>query len=182
MLMNSWFNEIWDNTIKFCDKGIRLIYDIWGEEGGGSWENNVHHNTINLCGLFGIEIHQSNNNSISYNDIKNTADFGITVVLSDDNFVDHNNIVDNRIGVVVADCIADLRNNWWGSPSGPGGIGSGSGDIIQLTNGTVFFDPWLTSPASKNLQFNQGISSSSLFSFLDRYPLINLLFQRINIL
>jgi hypothetical protein len=56
-------------------------------------------------------------------------------------FVDHNNIVDNRIGAVVAHCSGDLRHNWWESPSGPGGIGPGSGDIIELTNGTVLYEP-----------------------------------------
>lgn len=34
----------------------------------------------------------------------------------------------------------DARHNWWGTASGPAGIGSGSGDAVT---GNVLFDPWL---------------------------------------
>ena len=33
--------------------------------------------------------------------------------------------------------------NWWGDPSGPGGVGPGSGDAVS---DNVDFDPWLTAP------------------------------------
>jgi uncharacterized repeat protein (TIGR01451 family) len=39
----------------------------------------------------------------------------------------------------------DARYNYWGDPSGPGGIGPGSGDEIS---GTVLYDPWLTQTGS----------------------------------
>ncbi len=35
----------------------------------------------------------------------------------------------------------DARNNWWGDPTGPAGIGPGGGDAIQ---GNVLFSPWQT--------------------------------------
>jgi hypothetical protein len=35
----------------------------------------------------------------------------------------------------------DARHNWWGDPSGPGGVGSGIGDEVT---GNVLFAPWLT--------------------------------------
>ncbi|MCP4415535.1 MAG: hypothetical protein GY805_02865 [Chloroflexi bacterium] len=37
--------------------------------------------------------------------------------------------------------LADARHSWWGDASGPGGIGSGSGDTVQ---GNVLYDPWFT--------------------------------------
>ena len=37
----------------------------------------------------------------------------------------------------------DGTNNWWGDPSGPGGLGPGSGDAVTAN---VDFDPWLTAP------------------------------------
>ncbi|MCL4266719.1 MAG: hypothetical protein KJ069_26305 [Anaerolineae bacterium] len=37
----------------------------------------------------------------------------------------------------------DARYNFWGHPSGPGGIGPGSGDTVY---GNVLYEPWLTEP------------------------------------
>lgn len=37
----------------------------------------------------------------------------------------------------------DARYNFWGHPSGPGGIGPGSGDAVY---GNVLYEPWLTEP------------------------------------
>ncbi len=36
--------------------------------------------------------------------------------------------------------VVDARQNWWGDPSGPAGIGPGNGDAVL---GNVLFDPWL---------------------------------------
>lgn len=182
MLMNSWFNEIWDNTFTFCDKGVRLIYDFWEGKGEGSWENNVHHNTMNYCGLFGIEVRSSYNNTIAYNNIKHTTDFGIAVIHSNDNKIDYNNIVDNRIGATVADGIVDLRNNWWGSSSGPGGVGPGNGDIIWLNNGTVFFEPWLEDPVRTRIRGTDTSRNflNSLFVYIsERFPILSRLLSLI---
>ena len=46
--------------------------------------------------------------------------------------------------VNATSAVDDARGNWWGDPSGPGGIGSGSGDAIaEAFASTVLFDPWL---------------------------------------
>lgn len=58
--------------------------------------------------------------------------------------VNYNNITDNTgyglqnggPGITV-----DAEHNWWGSPDGPGGVGSGSGDEVSEW---VDYDPWLT--------------------------------------
>jgi len=36
--------------------------------------------------------------------------------------------------------VIDATNNWWGSASGPSGVGTGSGDAVSAN---VLFDPWL---------------------------------------
>ena len=41
---------------------------------------------------------------------------------------------------------ADVRGNWWGDPSGPGGDGPGAGDKVDVTSAAAQFEPWLTSP------------------------------------
>jgi hypothetical protein len=39
------------------------------------------------------------------------------------------------------------ENNYWGTADGPSGVGPGSGDsIVEVSTGTVDYDPWLTSP------------------------------------
>jgi hypothetical protein len=41
----------------------------------------------------------------------------------------------------------NLQNNWWGSSSGPGGIGSGNGDeLCSSSGGTFTFEPWSEVP------------------------------------
>lgn len=46
----------------------------------------------------------------------------------------------NNFGLFNAHTIqVDARNNWWGHPTGPAGIGLGVGDAVQ---GNVLFSPW----------------------------------------
>ncbi len=75
-----------------------------------------------------------------------------------------NNIAGNPAGgLVVApgdySGILDARKNFWGSPSGPSGIGPGTGDAIVATDVTVLFNPWSAGPADgqpKNLPVLQN--------------------------
>lgn len=46
--------------------------------------------------------------------------------------------------------LVDARNNWWGDPSGPSGIGSASGDAVL---GNVLFDPWLKEDVCTTLPY-----------------------------
>ena len=152
----------------------------------GSWGNEVHHNTIDRCGLFGVWMYESDNNSVNYNNIKHTTDFGVGVIRSNGSNIDHNNIVGNRIGVDVGGCIADLRYNWWGSPSGPGGVGPGSGDTIRcINNGTVFYEPWLEEPVKRASTRSTNICRDFLNSFFvyifEQFPILQMLLLRLGL-
>lgn len=58
--------------------------------------------------------------------------------------ISNNNISDNAgYGVVNInpDTMVNAQYNWWGDPTGPGGVGPGNGD--EVSEG-VDYDPWLT--------------------------------------
>jgi len=80
--------------------------------------------------------------------LTNNADSGID--LSDmqggDHSVNWTEIFGNAIdGLVLhSNVVLHAENNWWGDPSGPSGIGPGTGDTIDEGPGVVFYDPWLT--------------------------------------
>jgi hypothetical protein len=78
--------------------------------------------------------------------------------------------------------LVDARYNWWGDASGPGGIGSGSGDEIS---GTVNYEPWLTEPPSicftsvptavfqtDHLTVTEGMATAVFTVTLDTPPVI----------
>jgi len=138
-----WGNKISFNTIILCSQGVRLMYGAQGNE--------VHFNTMVGNDFWGVEMEESNNNNVTYNNIKQAKICGVRVGDSNGNTIDHNNIVGNDQGAIVVDCTANLTNNWWGSSSGPGGIGPGSGDSIMVVNATVHYDPWLVTPVKIKL-------------------------------
>ncbi|MCL4872243.1 MAG: hypothetical protein KJ063_25060, partial [Anaerolineae bacterium] len=50
----------------------------------------------------------------------------------------------NGVGITNSHSLpVDARHNFWGHPSGPGGIGPGSGDAVY---GNVLYEPWLAEP------------------------------------
>lgn len=86
-------------------------------------------------------------------------------VVNNNNFYNNNDVWTNKVSLVVDGTTYtggfDARNNWWGSASGPGGDGSGSGDTVYgnghyaqgsggqwstLPGGSVTFSPWSTAP------------------------------------
>ncbi len=65
------------------------------------------------------------------------------------NIISQNNILGNR-GLAVTNethHAMDATENWWGSPSGPGGAGSGSGDTVDER---VRYEPWLKAPVDNS--------------------------------
>ena len=128
-------NNVCLNNIKNCDIGISMWEYTWGNE--------VHHNTIKECETWGINVESSDNNRIYYNNVENNQRVGIIVARSEGTQVDHNNIVGNVEGLFAVECTVEAKDNWWGSADGPGGIGPGSGNIIRVNGGTVYFEPWL---------------------------------------
>lgn len=129
-------NEICFNTITGGITGIILWFSSQGNE--------IHHNHIHHNEFTGIHLQSSDNNSIHHNTIHHHKEyFGMGFFYSHGNQVDHNNFYDNKVGVMVAKCMVDLRENWWGSRDGPGGYGPGSGDTIEVNYATVYYEPWL---------------------------------------
>ena len=62
-----------------------------------------------------------------------------------------NCIVGNDVGLRHEGTATGLAAalNWWGDSSGPSGLGDGAGDSIEIVgDGTVDFEPWLTSPGA----------------------------------
>ena len=62
--------------------------------------------------------------------------------------VNTNCIAGNTVGVANgSSATIDATNNWWGAPSGPSGVGPGTGDpIVNTGTGTTTFSPFSTTP------------------------------------
>ena len=107
--------------------------------------------------------------------------------------INYNNIMGNSFGLENQDTTQtiDAELNWWGDPSGPSGVGSGSGDTVS---DYVDFDPWIIgfeglSDEVQALDLPTGIENSlvakldaALKAFNDgKYDVsINLLYTFIN--
>jgi uncharacterized repeat protein (TIGR01451 family) len=79
--------------------------------------------------------------------ISNTGDGirtegGASFTISQTNVMDNAGLGVNNLALAT---LVDARANWWGDPSGPGGVGPGSGDEIS---GNVAYTPWLTHPVA----------------------------------
>lgn len=81
------------------------------------------------------------------------------------------NIFDNDLYGVMnsqpADTV-DARNNWWGDPSGPGGVGPGTGDEVS---DNVLYDPWKTQPGVKE-NISQPVTKNTLGATIFQGPLL----------
>ena len=95
------------------------------------------------------------NNTIVYSDIVNNSGTGIFFIgngsLIKNTHIHFNNIYGNKKGMVSINspgCIIYAQNNWWGSKLGPSIFRVGFGDTIMwsLTNGRIYFYPWLKKP------------------------------------
>lgn len=47
---------------------------------------------------------------------------------------------------VVVETEANATRNWWGHPTGPSGVGNGSGEQLLTFGANVTYDPWLREP------------------------------------
>ena len=104
--------------------------------------------------LQNTHIHDASNNglqiqggavTVDCTTFNNNGNAGVSVTNDDtpNLMITNSNIYGNtNFGLfsVYADQV-DARNNWWGDPTGPAGIGPGGGDAIQ---GNVLFSPWQT--------------------------------------
>ena len=63
--------------------------------------------------------------------------------------INANNISGNsEYGINNSTYIINATSNWWGDPTGPGGVGSGNGDAVS---DGVDYDPWLVAPSACTL-------------------------------
>jgi parallel beta-helix repeat protein len=192
-LINSYNNEISNNKFSLQEgPGIYI-------QGGRSWGNTISHNNIH-SGDNGIFISRGHNNTIFKNDIHDLSKLGIWLEKSVDNNIyrnniynilgydwssgirvyeserckiNYNNINDNTIGLEAVRCNVNATLNWWGSATGPSGIGPGDGDSIKIIGeATVLYEPWLESPVCKSKQLSYGFSGLFM-RLLERFPLID---------
>lgn len=76
------------------------------------------------------------------NRVAGSHELGLWLVAYAPAIVRGNAFVGNAEGVYVPAPV-DLRENWWGSASGPSGDGSGTGDKLVREGASVAYDPWL---------------------------------------
>ncbi|HET6249180.1 MAG TPA: NPCBM/NEW2 domain-containing protein [Tepidisphaeraceae bacterium] len=140
----------------------------------------IENNTITGCidqGSAALRFEGNNHNvTIMYNtadnntapavavDAKGVGGNSLGFVINDNNFYNNNDAHTPALSVVFNDGAYtgtfDVRNNWWGSASGPGGDGPGTGDDVSaatlksgaaegwnlVSGGGELFSPWLTAP------------------------------------
>jgi parallel beta-helix repeat protein len=91
-------------------------------------------------------------------------------LVTDANYlVNYNNIFDN-VGYGVRNnstgVTIDALNNWWGHPSGPSGVGQGSGDEVSEW---VDYEPWLINPVTE-MDDEFILLSSFIYQLIQNYP------------
>jgi len=196
-LINSYNNEISNNKFLIVNQPGIIVED-------GSWGNTISHNIIQ-SGNIGICISESHNNTIFKNKIHDVKIYGIWVSNSVDNNISRNNIYDisgdeissgikvyeserckinynniynNLCGLFAVRCNVNATYNWWGSRTGPSGIGPGDGDSIEVVGATVLYEPWLKNPVFKSKQLNYGYLGWFI-RLIERFPLLERLFKLI---
>ncbi len=146
-------------VISFSGRAYLQIVDniITGNEasdGGGISCSNASatltHNTISgntshyqqgggIC-CYGFDSLMIDSCTISNNNGDGVFDSGRFVVINYCNIIGNTGYgVRNTHSTIISNAIS----NWWGDPSGPGGVGPGTGDEVSTY---VDFDPWLTEP------------------------------------
>ena len=160
-------NTIAANDIYNNEDGICLD---WFSSYNEIISNQIHHNVYGGLGLSyasntkiatnhiynnegGIRLDVSPNNTIMNCDIYNNSWFGIGLQVSSNTEIHYCNIYNNTdyaysdYGISNSESdpqyVVNATYNWWGSASGPSGVGPGNGDVVS---GNVIYDPWLTEP------------------------------------
>ena len=145
-----------NNTITNCNM-INNVDGVYAKDAMGnhilncSMQNNINgillynsSTTIikNYSGIenkYGISIKSSSENTTVTNAILSNNSFGIYSECSNA-VVTKSNINNNTEWGMFSTKQVDAKHNYWGSSSGPGGSGSGTGDKV---NGYVIYEPWL---------------------------------------
>ena len=140
-----------NHNLMFASHGISFL--------GGGISNGllIKPNLIEHCTIYDNEIGIITSTcllKIHRNLIHNNSYFGLALYTLSILSIQNNNIYSNGWDVeghgayAISFAYANMRNNWWGSPQGPGGIGPGDGDTIEKQLSIVRYRPWLTEPVS----------------------------------
>lgn len=128
-------NNITDNTADSLGGGIALI----------NASPDIDNCTISSNNGGGVYCKDGSNPEIHYSNITNNIGYGVQNV-------------DSNV-------IVNAKDNWWGDPNGPGGVGPGNGDEVSEW---VDYDPWLTEPYG----ITEAVSQVSPVQFIlsQNYP------------
>lgn len=162
-------NTFTGNTISNNGYGGTSDYYKYGFLFQDGNDNIIENNTITGNALGGLYLwgkgdlsytwYSTTNNSITGNTISNHTGHGIYIPALFGNpnsgflnsSINFNNITNNSAyGLENADTTqtVDAECNWWGHPTGPGGIGPGTGDAVS---DYVIYEPWLLAAAPDGL-------------------------------
>ena len=131
-------NTISENTTNYRQSGCITCDNSSPTIIGNTINNNYGGNAAIRCNY-----NYGSSTIIQFNDIlNNTLIGGVFCRQSPYVIINFNNIVDNDYGVwnnTSGDSL-NAENNWWGDPGGPGGVGPGTGNGVNLN---VDYIPWL---------------------------------------
>lgn len=142
-------NTITGNTASYHGGGINYRYSSPTVTG-----NTITYNTANQKGG-GIYCEHASS-LVDSCTISNNSGDGVYCCDSGNPLINHNNITDNTgYGVRNVDSrlIVNANYNWWGDPSGPGGVGPGIGDEVS---NWVSYEPYRFHPVGEEEQFICG--------------------------
>jgi hypothetical protein len=105
------------NTIEFNSGILGAIWSGWNDN------SKIEYNMIAYNDPNGVYCKEGSTPRINFNDITNNTEYGVLNV-------DPSNVV-------------NAKNNYWGHPTGPAGVGAGLGDSVSSW---VDYEPWLTKP------------------------------------
>jgi hypothetical protein len=119
LYLNIELAEIYNNSVTGIDICNLTVMDI---DKNQIYANNLGISTINSFGEIDNNIINENGNGIAILDEASTE-----ITINGNDFCSHEGVALLNEGITFV----DATENWWGSPDGPGGDGTGSGDAID---------------------------------------------------
>ena len=125
-------------------------------DGEANWHHGIYFSNVTNATIdnvtshnnhYGIVLYSSSNNKITNCTVYSNY-HGIWLLNSSNVEIHYSSIYNNtEYGVwndnPETEYQVNATHNWWGSTSGPGGVGPGAGDKVSAS---VLFDPWLIEP------------------------------------